>query len=283
MTGRAGPASRRLRLRLEFDGALFCGWQLQSETHEAQKTSVQREVERALGIFLRSSSRVVIQGCGRTDAGVSAREFYAHFDLPDSTLEELDLEKFRHGLNGILPEGISVLRVDRVRADFHALRDVTRKTYEYTFLLRRAKPTLERATAYWVPETLATFRIESLREALKLLEGRHDFVAFAASDHTAQTTVREIFEASVQVQTLIEGDAADEGCLVRLRFTGEGFLKQMVRTLAGTLVEVGQGKREPSSMTRLLSGVASRSEAGFCAPPHALRLLSVLYEGESAS
>ncbi len=283
MSASAAPRSRRLRLRLEFDGALFCGWQLQSEIHEVEKSSVQGEVERALGVYLRSSSRVVIQGCGRTDAGVSAREFYAHFDLPESSLAELDLEKFRHGLNGILPEGIAVLRVDRVRADFHALRDVTRKTYEYTLLLRRAKPTLERTSAYWVPETLSTFRIEKLREALKRIEGRHDFVAFAASDHTAQTTVREIYEACAEVRALVGHDDPLEGALIHLRFTGEGFLKQMVRTLAGTLVEVGQGKRDLDSILRLLSGEASRSEAGPCAPPHALRLLSVFYEGQGTS
>jgi tRNA pseudouridine38-40 synthase len=280
MTALNATRSRRLRLRLEFDGALFCGWQLQSEIHEAQKSSVQGEVERALGVYLRSPSRVVIQGCGRTDAGVSAREFYAHFDLPESSPREPDLEKFRHGLNGILPEGIAVLRVDSVPAEFHALRDVARKTYEYTLLLRRAKPTLERSSAYWVPETLATFRIERILEALKLLEGRHDFVAFAASDHTAQTTVREVYEARAEVQALIGHDDPVEGALIYLRFTGEGFLKQMVRTLVGTLVEVGQGKRDLDSIARLLSGDASRSEAGPCAPPHALRLLSVFYGDE---
>jgi tRNA pseudouridine38-40 synthase len=274
---------KRLRLRIEFDGAVFCGWQLQSEAHESQKSSVQGEIERALGVLLRCPSRVVIQGCGRTDAGVSAREFYAHFDLPESVTVAPDFEKMRHGLNGILPEGIAILRVDPVAADFHALRDVTRKTYEYTLLLRRAKPTLERAIAYWIPETLTTFRLDKLREALKLLEGRHDFVAFAASDHTAQTTVREIFEASVRVESLCEGDAHSEGALLRLRFTGEGFLKQMVRTLAGTLVEVGQGKRDVDSVAQLLSGAASRTEAGPCAPAHALRLQSVIYDGEAAS
>jgi len=281
--GATSPRSRRVRLRLEFDGALFCGWQLQSDVHESRRTSVQGEVERALRVLTRSSERIVVQGCGRTDAGVSAREFFAHFDMPEAfRLPEGDVEfeKFRHSLNGILPEGVAVTRLDTVAADFHALKDVVWKTYEYSLLLRRAKATLERNSCYWIPESSEVFRIDELRRTLEVFEGRHDFVAFAAADHTAKTTVREIFETKLLTEAL--GVSPSDGLLLRLHFTGEGFLKYMVRTLAGTLVEVGQGKRDAASVSLLLDGTAQRPEAGHCAPAHALRLIKVSYEPRRA-
>jgi len=263
--------SRRFCLRLEFDGSLFCGWQLQSSEAEAVKSSGQGEVERALRVLTRSPQRVVVQGCGRTDAGVSALEFFAHFDLPElCPLPEAarDIEKFRHSLNGILPDGIAVTELSAVAADFHALKDVTWKTYEYTLLVRRTKPTFERDRCYWIPETLETFKLDELRKGLALLKGKKDFVNFAAADHTAQTTVREIFETSIEVTPAGE---------LRLRFTGEGFLKYMVRNLVGTLVEVGVGKRDVASIEHLLNGQLGRKDCGHCAPSCGLRLVRVCY------
>lgn len=273
--------SRRIRLRLEFDGAEFCGWQLQSEEHESRKTSVQGEMERALRVFFRAPERVVVQGCGRTDAGVSAREFYMHFDVPEIAPMpdgEAGLEKFRHSLNGILPEGVAVTRSEFVHASFHALKDVTWKTYEYSVLLRRARPTLDRRSLLWMPETPGNFLFEPLREALALFVGTHDFVAFTASDHTAQTTEREIYKTELSVEPLPPLTDTEEAALLRLRFTGEGFLKYMVRTMSGTLLEVGSGKRDAESLRRLLDEKSHRREAGWCAPAHALCLVNVSYD-----
>ncbi|MEO5667857.1 MAG: tRNA pseudouridine synthase A [Bdellovibrionota bacterium] len=275
-----GTRSRRIKLRLEFDGSLFCGWQLQSEEHEARTSSVQGEMERALRIFCRSPERVMVQGCGRTDAGVSAREFFMHCDLPESTSvpnTQSDLEKLRHSLNGILPEGVAVTRAESADEKFNALHDVRWKTYEYALLLRRAKPTLDRATSYWIPEAPENFDIEEVRKTLAVFTGRHDFKAFAASDHTAQTTVREIFRAELVRENVSAGEPSTEAARLRLRFTGEGFLKYMVRTLSGTLVEVGQGKRDALSVAKLLEPGILRPASGHCAPAHALSLVRVSY------
>jgi tRNA pseudouridine38-40 synthase len=204
-----------------------------------------------------------------------------HFDVPETSPfpEGLEArEKFRHSLNGILPEGVAVLRVDAVKADFHALYDVKWKTYEYSLLVRRAKATVDASTHHWIPEFPARFRMDAVLEALKLFEGSHDFVAFAASNHTAQTTVRKIDRAEARLAPVVPGDDENEGLFVVFRFTGKGFLKQMVRTLAGTLVEVGLGKRDVESVKRLLTGRVSRTESGFCAPAHALRLAKVSYD-----
>lgn len=272
-------ASRRLRLRLEFEGSGFCGWQLQSEEHENQKTSIQGNLERALKIVLRSSERVVVHGCGRTDAGVGAREFYVHFDLP---VEVDSLEKMRHSLNGLLDDGVCVTHCDRVPETFHVLRDVEWKIYEYTLFVRRAKPTLNLKNSFWIPEEIENLDVASLEKALQSFEGEHDVSSFAASDHGLDDTVRKIFWTRFE-KVLLDprGEDPSMGVLLKLRFCGEGFLRHQVRTMAGTLVEVAQRKREWESVRELLLNPAPRSEAGFCAPAEGLILCQVSYEVHS--
>jgi tRNA pseudouridine38-40 synthase len=275
-------SSRRLRLRLEFDGSRFCGWQLQSEEHENQKSSLQGCIERALKIYWRVPERVVVQGCGRTDAGVSAREFFMHVDVPKGALSMTDLsplslERMRHSLNGILEEGVSVTHCESVPSHFHALRDVTAKIYEYTLFVRRAKPTLEARRVYWIPEFFEKLDIESMGKALKCFEGEHDISSFAASDHGLENTIRKIFWTQMQIELLDSSGDFSHGMLMRLFFCGDGFLKHQVRTMVGTLVEVAMGKREWTSVPELLSNPAPRAHAGFCAPAHALLLRRVFY------
>lgn len=280
MSEKAG--SRRLRLRLEFEGSGFCGWQLQSEEHENQKSSLQGCMERALKTYLRVPERVVVQGCGRTDAGVSAREFFMHLDVPEGALALMDftpsaLEKMRHSLNGILEEGVSVTHCEPVPSHFHALRDVTAKIYEYSLFVRRAKPTLEARRVYWIPEFFEKLDIESMQKALKCFEGEHDISSFAASDHGLEDTVRKIFWTEMKLESVDSSEDSSHGMLIRLSFCGEGFLKHQVRTMAGTLVEIALGKRDWTSVSQLLSNPAPRAHAGFCAPAEALLLRSVFY------
>lgn len=263
---------QRLKLRLEFDGAGYCGWQLQSEgPGYTGLPSLQATLERALATVLRRpGERLPVQGCGRTDSGVHAEEFFCHFDLPaEFSFDGDELEKFRHRVNCVLPESIVLTHAFNAPG-FDALRDVTQKTYEYRILLRRAKPVLHRGRCHWIPAEspqCATFDVERLRAALPLLEGEHDFVAFAASNSSAKTTVREILKAEALV----------EGALLRLRFTGRGFLKQMVRTLSGTLIELAEGRRDLDSIRNLLQLPGRRQEAGFCTPPEGLFLVKVVY------
>jgi tRNA pseudouridine38-40 synthase len=338
----------RVRLKLEFDGALFCGWQLQAPDRELEHPSIQGVLERALTIGLRTGGRrLVVQGCGRTDAGVHAEEFFAHVDLPeeffavggvgaaaDSARASIDpvrvaiaLEKLRHTLNALLPDSVAVTAI-AVAPGFHALDDVRRKTYEYRLLLRRTKPTLLRGRVHWLPLEPAAFDVAAVRRAMALLEGEHDFRAFAAANASVVTTVRKLnkcelregppfpetlagaegvaafaaaargstseprtWDASIAAEPLsapvvreatdfVRAGGPSERLLV-LRFTGEGFLKQMVRNLSGTLVEVGEGRRTPESVRELLATTVERGEArklsGPCLPPEGLHLVRVEY------
>ncbi|MBS1985221.1 MAG: tRNA pseudouridine synthase A [Bdellovibrionales bacterium] len=270
---------RRIRARLEFSGEGFCGWQLQAEGQESQQPSIQGVMEAALSTVLhRKDQRFLVQGCGRTDAGVHAEEFYAHFDLEPERAG--DLEKFRHKLNCVLPEGVVITGL-REQAGFHAADDVTSKTYEYRLLLRRAKPVLARGRCCWLPIEgfdAAQFDRVGVEQALRLLEGTHDFVAFAAANFTARTSVRTLTRCELVSRPYL--DHPEGGEWICLRFTGDGFLKQMVRNIVGTLIEIGQRRRTVESVQKLLGDggqPAARTEAGPCAVPEGLFLVKVEY------
>jgi tRNA pseudouridine38-40 synthase len=268
---------KRAVFRIEFDGSPFRGWQLQSAADENLQPSIQGEIERALTTVLRSSERISIKGCGRTDAGVHAYEFYFHAELP-TTIS--DLEKLRHALSSVLPTGISVLSADWAPAHFHAADSVTGKTYEYRILLRRAKPALGAGRVWWIPGDLEQWDLGALQQSLKVFEGEHDFVAFAAANQQAATTRRTLRSATVEVLAL-DTKHLDSGHEIRLRFEAKGFLKQMVRNMVGAVVEVAQKKRSLDSLRELLDASAQkiRKDAGYCAPSDGLFLLRVSYDG----
>ena len=261
----------RIRFDLEFDGQGFCGWQMQAEEREAAgRPSIQATLEKAIGVALRRpDERVVVHGCGRTDSGVHAEAYACHFDVAPAP-ESID--RFRHSVNALLPPAISVLQASVVGADFHALESLTSKTYEYRLLVRRAKPALELGRVHWIPLAPDAFRLDALAAAMEEFRGTHDFVAFASVDGTAKTTRRTIFATETDVRS-IRG-----GCLVALRFQGEGFLKQQVRTMVGTALQVAEGKRSLESLRDLLSRPGARTDAGPCMPPEGLFLKSLSYD-----
>ena len=286
----------RICLRLEFDGTNFCGWQLQHENLDGvgdHLPSIQGELERAVGTVLRRdlsdrSQRIVVQGCGRTDAGVHAEEFFCHFDLESDEMNRHapDLEKFRHSLNCVLPDTIVITRCELRHETFHALKSVAGKTYEYQVLLRRAKPTLARARVEWLPVDPAlipnAFDVGGVREAMGHIEGQHDFKAFMSAQAKVKSSVRTITRAELKTEWV--GDDPTSGLLLRYQLSGVGFLKQMVRNLVGTFNEVGLGKRRASSLLQLLGSgdgtraPASRQEAGYCAPALGLTLKRVVFD-----
>lgn len=270
----------RIRLRLEFDGKEHCGWQTQDPDREIlveHKTSVQSELKKAIEIALNFSSEegITLRGCGRTDAGVSAEEFYCHFDWVPEKLAK-DFEKIRHSLNGILPESIGVTEVVEVPSDFHALDSVVQKTYCYKLLIRRTKPTWERRTHYWISKTPQSIPWETLKAAAKLIEGEHDFRAFCAAHAATNTTIRKVDSVQFLTQEISRG----EGLEVVFEFKARGFLRHMVRNLTGALIEIIEEKRSLESLGRLLSPSQSeltRKDAGLCAPAWALVLKKVEY------
>lgn len=287
----------KLKLSIDFDGSNFCGWQLQSKESESQKQSIQGALEKSLATVLRSQERIIVQGCGRTDAGVHAMDFVAHAEVDSqiwdaavsSELKRLGAEMrapiskevfgiLRSKLNGVLPEGVAVSALELCDADFHALKDVREKCYEYRILFRPSKPSYGTDYVWWISLPWSQVESKKMLKALQTFEGEHDFVSFAAANHGAQSTVRKIFSVSSSAESWGDSWNEEKGVLLKLRFVGSGFLKQMVRNMVGALSEVAKGQRSVESVEKLLHEGAGRNAAGLCAPATGLHMAFVRYE-----
>lgn len=272
----------RFALRLEFDGAGYCGWQEQASKIEKRIPSIQKTVQKSLKKLLGTRKQIFVHGCGRTDSGVHAEEYVAHVDIPDEHMSKFKNEsrRLRLGLNACLPKGICVKDVAQVADDFDALNCVTTKIYEYRILVKMTKPALDLGRVYWIPAELDQvdrFDVDLLRKKMKVLEGKKDFAAFASSGHTAKTTVRRILRVSCEDE--IRESA--RGRLVRIQFEGEGFLKQQVRNMVGALVAVATKKRPEDFVEKVLlqsNGPQTRIPSLFCAPAEGLYLVKVNYD-----
>ncbi len=246
---------RTLRLTLEYDGTRFAGWQVQPG-----ERTVQGELERALGVLLRHPARVRV--AGRTDAGVHALGQVCTV----RTEQAVAVERVLRGLNGILPRDVAVSAVDEVDPAFDPRFDARGKHYRYRVLARRARSAVDRARCWHVWEPLDRGAIQG---ALDHLVGTHHFGAFRAADCPSKDPVKELRVATLTPR---------EGEILELDFVGSGFLKQMVRILVGTVIEVGRGAREVSSIPALIES-RDRTRAGRTAPPQGLFLVRVLYGG----
>lgn len=240
------------RLILSYRGSAYAGWQRQSNA-----LTVQQAVEEALSELLGSVVRV--HGSSRTDAGVHARGQVAHLFLP----RPLPLRGLVHGTNHLLSADIRVLAADRMSAGFHARKSALGKEYLYRIVQGRVVSPLD---APYVMQVSQCLDVAAIQQALASLSGSHDFTAFALAGGSHGQPVRRLFAATV--------DAV--GRELRFRFWGEGFLRGMVRSLVGTLVEVGRGRRTPEEFSFLLNG-RPRSEAGPTAAAAGLVLERVFY------
>lgn len=272
----------RFALRLEFDGASFCGWQSQSEKAEAKYPSIQTTLQKTLKKLLGVRKEFIVQGCGRTDAGVHAEEYVAHVDIPEEYISKFkgEARRLRLGLNTLLPKSICVKDVALVDDTFHALDSTTSKVYEYRVLVKMTKPALDLGRVHWIPAEIDQkdrFDFDLLKKTLKILEGKKDFAAFASSGHTVKSTVRNILRVSCEDE-IREGA---RGRLVRIQFEGEGFLKQQVRNMVGASLAVATGKRPADFVQKLLEqsqGPSTRIPSLFCAPAEGLFLVKVNYD-----
>jgi tRNA pseudouridine38-40 synthase len=244
--------AHRFRLVLAYVGTAYGGWQRQPNA-----ATVQEVVETALADLTGES--VVLAGAGRTDAGVHARGQVAHFDLS----RPFPAAALVHGTNHRLPPDIRVLEAAEAGAGFHARYSAAAKAYSYRFLPGRSATPEEAAFAVPVPELVDR---AALRDATLHLPGRHDFAAFALAGGAHRTTVRSLYAA--------RWSETAAGCV--LHVVGEGFLRGMVRAIAGTLLEVGLGRRDVADFRALLSG-APRSAAGATAPAQGLTLERIWY------
>ncbi|MBJ6801762.1 tRNA pseudouridine(38-40) synthase TruA [Geomonas propionica] len=247
---------RNIKLIIEYDGTAYSGWQVQPNG-----LTIQEVIEQALAKML--GERTPLHGSGRTDAGVHARGMVACF----KTARTMPLRAFREGLNCLLPGDIAVREAHEVPLDFHPRFDAQAKHYRYTMLLDDLRSPLVRHTAWRVRGKLD---IEAMRAACRLFVGEHDFAAFRATNCAAKTTVRRIFSMEL----------VQEGRLLHLDINGSGFLKNMVRIITGTLIEVGHGKMSAADVARLLKG-GDRQHAGMTVPPQGLCLMQVFYPAQS--
>lgn len=240
---------------MEYDGTDYHGWQLQKNL-----PTVQGAIETALTTILRAPVRV--HGAGRTDAGVHAIGQAAHFDAEWAhTLPEL-----HRGCNALLPPDVAFRALSRVNDAFHARHGAVTKTYEYRILRTACRSPVLRRYTWHVPKDMD---LPAMQEAASRLIGSHDFATFGQPTDGTPSTVRKIISA---------GWTADNATdILTFRICGTGFLRYMVRSLVGTLADVGLGRMSPDELTRALK-LCDRSQAGATAPPQGLFLMAVEYE-----
>lgn len=243
---------RRVKLIVAYDGTDYCGWQIQPNG-----ITVEEVLNRALSRLTGEEIRVI--GASRTDAGVHARGNIAVLD----TASTIPAERFAYAVNPLLPEDIVVVKSEEVPQDWHPRYQNSVKTYEYRILNREMPDPLKRKYTWHVSFPLD---IDKMREAAEHLKGQHDFRSFCSVHTAVKTTVRTIY-------TL---DIVKSGDEIIIRISGNGFLYNMVRIIAGTLAEVGRGFRTPEDVRDLLTA-KEREQAGATAPPQGLTLIRIEY------
>jgi tRNA pseudouridine38-40 synthase len=253
-----------LKITVAYDGTGFVGWQRQ-----ARGVSIQGLIEQALQAL--DGRAVTVIGAGRTDAGVHALAQVAAFVLG----RQIDPATLVRALNAHLPPAVRVLDAAIVAATFHPQFNARAKTYRYRIFNADTLSPFERGRAWHVPGRLD---VAAMREGARLLEGRHDFAAFQAAGGDVATTEREIFSSS-----MVDGGLRTrESELLCYEVTGSGFLRHMVRTIVGSLVEVGRARRPAEWIGEVIAS-RDRARAGPTAPPQGLFLVRVDYQGALAA
>jgi tRNA pseudouridine38-40 synthase len=260
---------RFFRLTIAYDGAGLVGWQRQ-----ASGASVQGLLEAAAGELV--GHDVTVTGAGRTDAGVHALGQVASLALD----RDIDAATLTRALNFKLPPQVRVVAVVEVDASFHARFDARGKTYRYHVWNGAVVPPTHRAFVWHVP--LPELDVDEMNRAARLLEGAHDFTSFQSFGTDLSTPVRVVFSSTVRTVSATEdtgiaaGLAASAGRLVAYEVSGSGFLRHMVRAIAGTLVDIGRGRHEAGWLLEVLSS-KDRARAGQTAPAEGLFLVRVTY------
>lgn len=242
----------QLRYFIEFSysGKNYFGYQIQPK-----EISVQEELEKALSTILREPTKTT--GAGRTDTGVHARKMFAHFDTRHTLSDKLPQQ-----LNSFLPPDIAVKRIFPVKADLHARFDATYRTYEYYISLKKNPFTVNSSWQHWK----RSLDFEKMNEACKILFEYEDFESFAKVGGDNKTNLCKIYKAEWE----------QKGSELKFTISANRFLRNMVRAIVGTMVEIGSGKIQPEDLRKIIEA-KNRNSAGTSAPAHGLFLVDVGY------
>lgn len=243
---------KRVKLTVAYDGTNYCGWQVQPNG-----ITVQEVLNQCLSEFTGENIETI--GASRTDAGVHALGNIAVFD----TEMRMPGDKFSFALNQRLPEDIRIQKSEEVDADFHPRYVKSQKTYEYRILNCRFPIPTERFYSHF---TYIPLDVDKMKEAASYLIGEHDFKSFCGTGAQVKTTVRTVKEIQIE----------KSGDRITIRITGEGFLYNMVRIIAGTLMDIGGGLYPPEKMKEILEA-KDRKKAGPTAPARGLTLMKIQY------
>lgn len=243
----------RVKMIVAYDGTNYKGWQVQPNGITIEEV-LNKNLSNLLG------EQIVVSGASRTDSGVHSLGNIAVFD----TNTRMPADKIAFALNQRLPEDIVVQGSCEVEDGWHPRYQNSRKTYEYRILNRTFRMPTRRLDTYFYHYPLD---VEKMKKAASYLEGEHDFKSFCAIGAQVKTTVRTIYACDVE----------KEGDIITIRVTGNGFLYNMVRIIAGTLVQIGGGAVEPEEMEKILLK-KDRSAAGPTAPAHGLTMMGIEFE-----
>lgn len=257
-----------IRLIVAYDGREFCGYQWQDD----QRT-VQGVLEEAISKM--AGHPVRVRGAGRTDSGVHAMHQVVAFE----SAREIPPRGWMLGLNVSMPDDISIVSASVAEPRYDPRYDAQDKTYRYLVLFNEPRHPTLRHISWHMPHARLSgpdvegapplVNVAKMREAAQMLVGRHDFAAFRASDDDRKTTVREILDVTITEAALGHPE------LLSIEVKGRAFLKNMVRILAGTLVDVGRDRRTPEEVRALLTTGTSRQASGQTAPAHGLTLMHI--------
>jgi len=262
-----------IKLTISYDGTGYCGWQTQTSRRSPAAShklkTIQAEIEKALEKIFKK--KIKVEGSGRTDAGVHAIAQAANFRLD----EPFDLAKLPSAMNAYLPNDISVMDAREAGKDFHARFCASKKVYRYCIVNNTVRPLFVSHLSAWVRYPLD---LSKMRRASRCLLGRHDFRSFQASDRVIRKSVTRVYRIDIK-------KSKDGGLLpfigglnwVVIDIEATGFLRNMVRNIVGTLLEVGRGRIKPQDVKKILKKKDRRC-AGPCAPGSGLYLLDVCYD-----
>ncbi|MDZ4149162.1 MAG: tRNA pseudouridine(38-40) synthase TruA [Flavobacteriaceae bacterium] len=239
----------RYFLKLAYNGTAYHGWQVQPGD-----VTVQDVLQKSMGLLLRK--KTVVVGAGRTDTGVHASEYFAHFDSEEALNHDFALR-----LNSLLPKDIAVYLIYQMTDEAHARFDALSRTYEYTITSRKDPFLLDKAYYSWGKIDLA-----QMNQAAEILKTYCDFEAFSKTKTTVNNYLCRIDEANWR----------QEGDLFIFKITANRFLRNMVRAIVGTMLDIGRGKRTPESLHEIITS-KNRLNAGASAPAQGLSLIKISY------